>query len=280
MSSVLFCECTDLCQWGTDIKYWLANSLPMGYQNQSTAWLLGGDNITFTGNGYGTLHGNGQVWYDFAGGTSNYPRRPHALTISNTTNSFFSGLRFIQSQMWTLTVIHSKNVLLQDVFVNNLKDDGGTTINTDGADTIYANNITFDRWEVHNGDDAISPKANSTNITVTNSIFYRGTGLALGSIGQYKGVFETIENFKAENITCVGTTHALYMKTWTGQQVGYPPNGGGGGLGCMFSSPSTFILTFDRYQIRSPQQLHPRQGSKYTHLHISMYDFLWCGRRL
>jgi galacturan 1,4-alpha-galacturonidase len=27
--------------WSTDIQYWLANSLPMGYQNQSTAWYLG-----------------------------------------------------------------------------------------------------------------------------------------------------------------------------------------------------------------------------------------------
>lgn len=28
------------------------------------------------------------------------------------------------------------------------------------------------------------------------------------------------------------TLHALYVKTWTDDQNGYPPNGGGGGLGC------------------------------------------------
>ncbi len=225
-------ELTVRPQWGTNITYWLSNSLPMGYQNQSTAWLLGGDNITFNGHGYGTFHGNGQVWYDFAGGHSNYPRRPHALTISNTTNAVFTGLRFIQSQMWTMTVIHSREVLLQDIYVNNLKNDGGLSFNTDGADTIYADRITFDRWEVYNGDDAISPKANSTNILVKDSIFHRGSGIALGSIGQYNGVFETIENFTATGITFKGTLHAVYFKTWTGQQVGYPPNGGGGGLGC------------------------------------------------
>lgn len=27
--------------WGTDIQYWLQNSLPIHYQNQSTAWYLG-----------------------------------------------------------------------------------------------------------------------------------------------------------------------------------------------------------------------------------------------
>ncbi|KAL4776099.1 hypothetical protein BDW60DRAFT_203936 [Aspergillus nidulans var. acristatus] len=31
--------------WSTDIQYWLNNSLEVGYQNQSTAWILGGDNV-------------------------------------------------------------------------------------------------------------------------------------------------------------------------------------------------------------------------------------------
>jgi polygalacturonase len=207
----------------------------MGYQNQSTAWILGGDNIKFTGNGYGTFDGNGQIWYDFVRGASNYPRRPHALTISNTTNSVFQGLRFVQSQMWTMTVIHSKNVLLEDIYVSSTSNSQWGTSNTDGADTIYADNITFNRWEVINGDDAISPKANSTNILVTNSIFHQGSGIALGSIGQYDGVFERIENFTAINVTSSGTLHAVYFKTWTGQRAGYPPNGGGGGLGCKIS---------------------------------------------
>ena len=48
--------------------------MPIGYQNQSTVWYLGGDNIIFDGHGTGTFDGNGQVWYDFVNGISNYPR--------------------------------------------------------------------------------------------------------------------------------------------------------------------------------------------------------------
>lgn len=107
-----------------DINYWLENSLPMGYQNQSTAWLLGGDGIKFEGHGAGTFNGNGDAWYQFVNGASNYPRRPHQLTITNTTNSVFEGLIFLQSQMWTMTVIHSSNVLLQDIYVNNTSKTG------------------------------------------------------------------------------------------------------------------------------------------------------------
>ena len=138
----------------------------------------------------------------------------------------------------TMTVIHSENVLLQDIYVNNEGNSGSVSSNTDGANTIYSNNIEFARWSVTNGDDSISIKANSTNILIRDSTFYRGLGVAFGSIGQLKGVFEKIENVTVRNNTCYKTLHAAYIKTWTGQQVGYPPNGGGGGLGCKS------ILTF------------------------------------
>jgi hypothetical protein len=47
--------------------------MPIFYQNQSTVWYLGGENITFNGFGTGTFDGNGQTWYDFVKGKSNYP---------------------------------------------------------------------------------------------------------------------------------------------------------------------------------------------------------------
>lgn len=37
-------------------------------------------------------------------------------------------------------------------------------------------------------------KPNSTSILIEDATFYNGEGIALGSIGQYKGQFETIEN--------------------------------------------------------------------------------------
>lgn len=93
-----------MCEkWSTNISYWLNHSLPVGYQNQSTAWVFGGKNIRFDGHGYGTLNGNGQTWYDACGSVSNYPGRPHAMTVAETSNSEFTGLRFVQSQMWYVT---------------------------------------------------------------------------------------------------------------------------------------------------------------------------------
>ncbi|TGO86764.1 hypothetical protein BPOR_0278g00060 [Botrytis porri] len=133
--------------------------------------------------------------------------------------------------MWTMTIFKFSSILLQDIYVDSSSSSGSSSRNTDGTDTIYSDNIHFDRWTVVNGDDSIFMKANSTNILVTNSTFYSGLGVAIGSIGQYRGVYESIENVTATGIVFYKTLHGGYVKTWTGEQVGYPRNGGGGGLG-------------------------------------------------
>lgn len=81
------------------------------------------------------------------------------------------------------------------------------------------------------GDDNISTKANSTNILIENMDWYTGLGFAVGSIGQYDGVFERVENVTVRNVTAHGLRYGAYYKTWTGVSRGYPPNGGGGGIG-------------------------------------------------
>ncbi|KAK7019135.1 alpha-L-rhamnosidase rgxB [Favolaschia claudopus] len=219
--------------WSTDIQYWLNHSLPVGYQNQSTAFILGGNNLRIDGHNTGTFDGNGDYWYSFISKQSvhsNFPGRPHALTLNGLTNSVVTGLNFLRSQMWTLSMIYCHHVELNDIFVNNTGNSVQSS-NTDGADSIRSSFIQFDNWTVYNGDDSISLKGNSTDISITNSHFYRGLGIALGSIGQYKGEFETLERLYVDNIFFENTDHAVYFKTWTGDQNGFPPNGGGGGLG-------------------------------------------------
>ncbi|EON99159.1 putative exo-rhamnogalacturonase b protein [Phaeoacremonium minimum UCRPA7] len=139
--------------------------------------------------------------------------------------------------MWTMSIIYSHPVELDSILVNNTGNRVSSS-NTDGADTIRSSHITFNNWTVYNGDDSLSMKANSTDITITNSRFYNGLGIAIGSIGQYKGQFETVERVRVDNITYKNTLHAVYFKTWTADQNGYPPNGGGGGLG--FAADMTF----------------------------------------
>ena len=53
----------------------------------------------------------------------------------------------------------------------------------------------------------------------------------MGSIGQYPGQIEVIQNFTATNIRAISTGVGVYLKSWTGLYKGNPPNGGGGGIG-------------------------------------------------
>jgi len=243
----------------SNISYWLQNSYPTGYQNQSSAWLFGGKNINWQGFGYGTLNGNGQAWYNFVAGQSNYPGRPHQITIRDTSSSTFSGLRFINSQMWTMTITRSKDVLLQDIFVSSTSNNPHIPArNTDGADTMFSDNITFRRWTVINGDDSISAKANSTNILIEDCNFYKGLGIAIGSIGQYNGQYETIQNITARRINLYNIRYGVYLKTWTGTNYGYPPNGGGGGFGFMSN------LTFTDFNLDNSAVFSVTQCTSYS----------------
>ncbi|KAF2027136.1 extracellular exo-polygalacturonase-like protein [Setomelanomma holmii] len=219
--------------WSTDIQYWLNASLPVGYQNQSTAFIFGGNNVRINGHGAGAFNGNGDYWYQWIkkqSNTSNYPGRPHQITFNGLTNSVVKGLRFLRSQMWTMSIINSYDSNFEDIFINNTGNVVQSS-NTDGVDTFYSSNLLFSNWNVYNGDDSFSCKANSTNITIRDSHFYNGLGIAIGSIGQYNDKFETVENIRAENVAFTNTLHAFYVKIWTDDQNGYPPNGGGGGLG-------------------------------------------------
>ncbi|TQN66566.1 Alpha-L-rhamnosidase rgxB, partial [Colletotrichum shisoi] len=228
--------------------YWLENSLPTGYQNQSTAWILGGKNPDVDGFGHSTFDGNGQTWYDLVRGESNYHRRPYALLIDGTEDSVFTGLRFVQAQMWTVTIMRPNRVLLQDIYVNNTSSNRNPARNTDGANTIFSDRIHFQQWTVQSGDDCIAAKANSTKILIDNVEFHKGQGVAIGSIGQYPGHFESSGNVTARNVVAYGSRYAGRINTWTGEQLWYPPNGGGAGLGY------TKNLSWDNVTIYDPEQ--------------------------
>ena len=79
----------------------------------------------------------------------------------------------------------------------------------------------------------ISVKANRTNIFIKSNSFH-SSGVAISSIDQYKGVFNIVENFSPTGNKICDPRYAAYTKTCTGDQVGYPPNGDGGGLGCRY----------------------------------------------
>lgn len=86
--------------WSTDVQYWLSHSIGVTYAGRSTAWRLGGTNITMRGHGKALFFGNGQTWYDENRNQGNQNGRPISLTIWQGHNVVIDGITWRQPQFW------------------------------------------------------------------------------------------------------------------------------------------------------------------------------------
>jgi galacturan 1,4-alpha-galacturonidase len=244
-----------------DLGYWIDNSHRVEFQNQSTAWIVEGEDYVIDGGGWqqGGIDGNGQAWMSYANGTSNRFGRPISISIANSTNATLQDFSFRQPQFWSIWVQDSNDVVLRNIYINGTNTDphAGTSnyeTNIDGLDTMRINNLLAENWLFHGGDDCIAPKGNSTNMVFRNFTCVGG-GMAFGSIGQYKDAPDYIANVSVSDITVskdVRPTYGgaevgggAYFKSWVGFEAGTPPQGGGGGTGKVSNITFTNLEVID-----------------------------------
>jgi len=207
-----------------NITYWQNNYFYHPFQASISFWKWGGKDIKIFGNG--TLNGNGQAWYDgFAGreilDPNNTYYRPILFYAENATNLHIEGITFTGSPCWTNFLVTSKNVVYNNVIIDNVSTDENLPKNTDGWDSYNVDGLTVRNAWVNIGDDCFSPKPNTSNILVEN-IYCNGThGISMGSIGQYPGVKDIIENAWIENVTMLNAQNGARLKSWAGPNVGY-----------------------------------------------------------
>lgn len=78
-------------KFSDNIAYWRSNSFSVIFQDQVTAWLFGGTNVTYRGQG-GWIDGNGQAWYTYNHNRANLPGRPITITVFNSTDVLLDNL--------------------------------------------------------------------------------------------------------------------------------------------------------------------------------------------
>ncbi|KAJ5191350.1 uncharacterized protein N7498_010335 [Penicillium cinerascens] len=265
-------------RWSTDIPYWLSHSYSVVFQNQSTAWLFGGENVTFRSEEGGWYNGNGQAWYTQNKNQSNQPGRPISITFYNSTNLLVDGLTIIQPQFWATFVSYSKNVSITNLFVNATSDDQWGTVNTDGYDSWNSDSLLVENAVVTNQDDCIAVKGNTTNLMVRNITCYGNYGMAIGSVGQYPLTPDYVQNVTFENIKCHNCQEAALIKTWQGDNDDSSSNGdsGGGGSGLVKD------ITFRNFEINNvalpiqiSQCIYSESGSTCNTSKIAIEDITW-----
>ncbi|EPS37592.1 hypothetical protein H072_8720 [Dactylellina haptotyla CBS 200.50] len=207
-----------------DLTYWDSNAIPLTYQDSYTAWTIGGSNIHIYGGGL--YAGNGDAWYKR--GTSGV--RPIPWTILNAKNVLVENIRQTQSPFWHNFVKGSSNVTFNNINLHSIQSDGSQAQNTDGWDIHTSNNVAITNSYIINGDDCVSLKPNATGVLI-QSLYCQGShGISVGSLGQYAGEVDIVQNVLIKNITMVNAENGARIKAWGGSSKADSTSGGGSGF--------------------------------------------------
>lgn len=79
-----------------NIAFWTGagGAFPITYQNSSTFWKFGGEDVNIFGGGVGTLDGHGEVWWN-AKLTNSSLVRPIMFVVDGLKGATISGLNFV-----------------------------------------------------------------------------------------------------------------------------------------------------------------------------------------
>ena len=185
-------------QFTNDTDYWQKNAFFQTFQNATTFFQLGGEDVNVYGGGM--LDGNGQVWYDLYA-KNIYILRPILFGTVGLHGGSISNLYFRYSPQYYNWVANSTDVVFQGLDISGFSQDNITAKNTDGWDTYRSSNIVIQNSVVNNGDDCVSFKPNSTEILVQNMHCNGSHGISVGSLGQYAGETDIVENIYVSQTT-------------------------------------------------------------------------------
>ncbi|THW32209.1 PGX, glycoside hydrolase family 28 protein [Aureobasidium pullulans] len=216
-------------QFTNDTDYWQANAFKQVFQNATTFFQLGGNDVNVYGGGF--LDGNGQVWYDLYA-QNIYILRPILFGAVGLHNSTIQNLNFRYSPQYYNWVANSTNVLFSNISISGSSQSKNPAKNTDGWDTYRSDNIVIQNSVINNGDDCVSFKPNSTNILVQGLQCNGSHGISVGSLGQYPTETDIVENVLVYNISMSNASDGARIKVWPGSPAALSGDlQGGGGKG-------------------------------------------------
>ncbi|KAK3341909.1 exopolygalacturonase [Lasiosphaeria hispida] len=216
-------------QFSNDTEYWQANSFPFVFQNVTSFFKLGGEDVWIYGGG--TIDGNGQVWYDEYAANI-YTLRPVLVGIDGLKDSVLSDLVLRHSPQYYHFIANASNVVFNNIDIAGASTSKHSAKNTDGWDTYRSRDVTIMNSVINNSDDCVSFKPNSTDILV-QSLFCNGShGISVGSLGQYVGTFDIVESVMVSNISMHNASDSARIKVWPNAPSAMSDDlQGGGGSG-------------------------------------------------
>lgn len=136
-------------QFSDDLDYWQNHTFDLEFQNSTSFILLGGRDVNLYGGG--TIHGNGQPWWDAYGQDKNI-KRPILLATAGLHGGSVSDLKMLSSPFWHNIVMDSTDVVFDNIYMYSVSDNENFEKNTDGWDTYRSSRIIVQNSTVNNGD--------------------------------------------------------------------------------------------------------------------------------
>jgi galacturan 1,4-alpha-galacturonidase len=216
------------------VYYWAENSFKLPFQNMSTFWLWGGEDVNIYGdlsNDKSVLQGHGDAyWKEIE--TNKTLFRPILFTFDGMKGATMSNLRMRNSPNWFNIIANSSDILISDMDLVAKSLKGLKIANSDGWDTYRSDRVVIQNSVIDNTDDCVSFKPNSTNVVVQGLVCNGSHGISIGSLGQYKGKTDIVENLHIYNISMSNASDGARIKVWPGVESKFQENlNGGGGLG-------------------------------------------------
>lgn len=132
-----------------DTDYWQKNSFRLVFQNATSYFLLGGKDVNVYGGG--TIHGNGQTWWNaFAAKKST--NRPILFATVGLEGGSISDLSLTASPFWHNIIANSSDVVYTDMRLYSVSNNQNFEKNTDGWDTYRSTGIIIQNSTITNGD--------------------------------------------------------------------------------------------------------------------------------
>jgi galacturan 1,4-alpha-galacturonidase len=215
----------------TDLDFWVENAFKYAFQTTSTFWRFGGEDVNIYGGGKGTINGNGQPWWD-ANVVNATILRPIMMVVDGLNGGTISGINMINPPNWFNLIANSSNIIVSNMNLGVHQTSTGPAHNTDGWDTFRSDSIVIQDSVINNTDDCVSFKPNSTNMVVQNLHCNGSHGISVGSLGQYIGVVDIVQDIYVYNISMANASDGARIKVWPGiQSIAEPNLSGGGGTG-------------------------------------------------
>ncbi|KAK7750781.1 hypothetical protein SLS62_007333 [Diatrype stigma] len=223
----------------SDIYYWAENSFKFAFQNQSTFWKIGGEDVNIYGdltNDKSVIDGHGEPYWVESHINSTL-LRPMLLAIDGLQGGTMSNLRMRNPPNWFNIIANSTDILISNMDLRATSENGTKISNADGWDTYRSDGVVIQDSYIINTDGkstylSVGQLKGFTNVVVQNLDCTGSHGISIGSLGQYKGETDIVENLYIYNITMANASDGARIKVWPGIESKFQDLlNGGGGLG-------------------------------------------------